>query len=216
MKDEKGRKLSAKEQKRLEAFEATCERLANEGYTKSDLVISIGKANLFALLLAIPLVVVGVLLFRWANPDMSLAPNLPKELWLTLLYFLGFLLLIVVHELIHGLTWSLFAEHHFKDIDFGLMVESFTPYCTCATPLRKTQYILGALMPCLVLGIIPSVIGILMGWPALLWVGIIMTLSASGDLMITAKVLGHKPKKESKEVLVFDHPTQAGSVIFEK
>ena len=47
MKKEKDRKLSPKEQKRLNVFEETCERLSQEGYKKTDLTIGIVKANLF-------------------------------------------------------------------------------------------------------------------------------------------------------------------------
>lgn len=212
MNEEKNRKLSAKEQKRLEVFEETCERFMKQGYKRTDLTIGIVKANLFVLLLAIPVVALGVLLFVWRNPVSLLAPD-PLS---SLLFIIVFVALIVAHELIHGLTWSLFAEHHFKDIDFGFMKEYLTPYCTCAVPLSKGHYILGALMPCLILGIIPTVLGILLGSPLLFWTGIIMTLSAGGDIMIVWKLLRYKKQPESKESLIYDHPTQAGSVIFEK
>ena len=212
MEEEKNRKLSAKEQRRLNVFEATCERLLEEGYTKTNLTIGIVKANLFVLLLAIPVVATGVLLFVWRNPIGLLRPTPYGSLWFIVL----FVLLIVVHELLHGLTWSLFSEHHFKDIDFGFMKEYLTPYCTCALPLSKGYYILGALMPCIVLGIIPAALGILLGSCLWFWIGIIMILSAGGDLMIVWKVLRFKKQPESQEVLIYDHPTQAGSVIFER
>ena len=212
MKEEKNRKLSAKEQKRLNVFEETCERLSQEGYKRNDLTISIVKANLFVFLLAIPVVAIGVLLFAWKNPISLLTPN-PRG---SLLVIVLFMVLIVVHELIHGLTWSLYAEHHFKDIEFGFMKEYLTPYCTCTTPLPKSHYIMGALMPCIVLGILPTAIGILLGSSLFFWIGIIMILSAGGDIMIVWKVLAFKKQDESKEVLIYDHPTQAGSVIFER
>lgn len=212
MKEEKNRKLSAKEQKRLNVFEETCERLSQEGYKKTDLTISIVKANIIVLLLAIPVVAVGVLLFTWKNPVSMLRPT-PQG---SILFVALFMVLIVVHELVHGLTWSVYAEHHFKDIDFGFMKEYLTPYCTCSTPLPKRQYIMGALMPCIVLGIIPTVIGILLGSSLLFWIGIIMTLSAGGDIMIVCKVVAFKEQSDFKEVLIYDHPTQAGSVIFER
>lgn len=63
MKSEKNRKLSAKEQRRLNVFEETCERLSEESYKKTDLTIGIVKANLFVFLLAIPVIAIGVLLF---------------------------------------------------------------------------------------------------------------------------------------------------------
>ncbi len=212
MKSEKNRKLSAKEQRRLNVFEETCERLSQEGYKKTDLTISIVKANLFVVLLAIPVVAIGVLLFAWKNPISLLTPSPHGSLLFVVLFFV----LVVVHELIHGLTWSLYAEHHFKNIEFGFMKEYLTPYCTCTTPLLKSHYIMGALMPCVVLGILPMAIGILLGSHLLFWIGIVMILAAGGDIMIVIKVLAYKSQRDSKEILVYDHPTQAGSVIFEK
>ena len=212
MKEEKDRKLSAKEQKRLAVFEETCERLSREGYKKKDLTIGIVKANLFVFLLAIPVVAIGVLLFAWRNPISLLTPTPHGSLLFIVLLFV----LIVAHELIHGLTWSIYAEHHFKDIEFGFMKEYLTPYCTCTTPLLKSHYIIGALMPCIILGLLPTMIGILMGSHLLFWTGIVMILSAGGDIMIVWKVLAFKKQDESKEILIYDHPTQAGSVIFEK
>lgn len=212
MKSEETRKLSAREQKRLEVFDETCERLIREGYRRTNLTIGIVKANIIVLLLAIPVIAVGVLLFTLMNPVSVLRPT-PQG---SILFVALFIVLIVVHELIHGLTWSVYAEHHFKDIDFGFMKEYLTPYCTCSTPLPKRHYILGALMPCMVLGIIPAVIGILLGSSLLFWIGIVMTLSACGDIMIVCKVVAFKKQPDSKEVLIYDHPTQAGSVIFER
>lgn len=176
------------------------------------MTIGIAKANLFVLLLAIPVVGISVLLFVWRNPIGLLRPSPQGSLWFIAL----FMVLVVVHELLHGLTWSLFSEHHFMDIDFGFMKEYLTPYCTCAVPLSKSHYILGALMPCIVLGIIPTALGILFGSYFWFWTGIIMILSAGGDLMIVWKLLRFKKQPESQEVLIYDHPTQAGSVIFEK
>ena len=212
MKSEETRKLSAKEQRRQDVFDETCEKLIREGYRKNDLTIGIVKANILVLLLAIPVIAIGVLLFALKNPISLLTP-IPQG---SLLFIVLFVVLIVVHELIHGLTWSIFSEHHFKDIDFGFMKELLTPYCTCSTPLQKSHYILGALMPCIVLGLIPTVIGILIGSHLMFWVGIVMILSAGGDIMIVCKVLAFKKQPGSKGILIYDHPTQAGSVIFEK
>jgi hypothetical protein len=119
-----------------------------------------------------------------------------------------------VHELIHGLTWSFFTPHGFKDIDFGIMRDSLTPYCTCKMPLPKGQYIVGALMPLIVFGIIPIVVAFCTGWIGFLYLGILMTVSAAGDVMIVVKALRHKSTAD--ETLLYDHPTEAGSVIFER
>ena len=58
--EKKTRKLSDKEQKRLAVFESTCERLLGQGYKMTNLTIDIVKANIIVMLLAIPVVVVGI------------------------------------------------------------------------------------------------------------------------------------------------------------
>ena len=68
-------------------------------------------------------VLFGVLLFLWKNPLCQLFnPTFQGAL----LFIVSFIVLVVAHEFIHGLTWSMFSEHHFKDIDFGFMKEFFT------------------------------------------------------------------------------------------
>ena len=57
--NEKEKKLTEAEQKRAEQFARISEQMAQQGYTRHDLTIGIGKANLFAVLLLIPLAVIG-------------------------------------------------------------------------------------------------------------------------------------------------------------
>ena len=65
-----------------------------------------------------------------------------------------FVMLVVVHELIHGITWGCYTKDHFKSIDFGIIWAMLTLYCTCKTPLKKSAYIVGSIMPMIVLGFI--------------------------------------------------------------
>ena len=44
--------------------------------------------------------------------------------------------------------------------------------------------------------------------------GVIMTASAAGDILIVLKILRYKSR--AKDVVYMDHPTEAGGVIFER
>ena len=116
--------------------------------------------------------------------------------------------------MIHSVGSHPFAAHGFKDIEFGFMKQYLTPYCTCLVPLTKGQYIFGALLPCVALGVIPMIVAILAGSFPLLFLGIVMTDSAAGDMLIVWKILRYRSEKN--EIVYMDHPTQAGGVIFEK
>ena len=209
---EKNRKYSAAEQRRFDRFTKICEELKEKGYRQVDLTVGIVRANIFAVVLAIPVYVIGYFLFFWKNRFSGIDPDKMSLgfLWFFLLYFA----LIFVHEGLHGITWAMFSENHMKDIEFGFMAAYLTPYCTCTNPLKKGPYILGALMPLIVLGILPTVIAIFTG--SFLWlnIGLIMIVSAGGDILIVLQILRYKTT--AKEICYYDHPTQAGGVIFEK
>ena len=209
-KREKSRKLSPAEERRLRAFEALAESMGARGYRRVELTVGIVKANVFAVVLLIPLLIVGIGLFLLINrgAGRGFAGMNP------LVFFVLLFALIVIHELIHGLSWAIFAEHHWKDIEFGFMKQYLTPYCTCTVPLDKGPYIFGALMPLIILGIVPMIIGIVTGSIFVLSVGILMTDAAAGDILIVWKLLRYK--STAKHVVYMDHPTQAGGVIFEK
>ena len=123
------------------------------------------------------------------------------------------LFLTVVHELIHGLTWGLFAKERFKSIEFGVIWKMLTPYCTCKEPLKKNQYIVGSLMPCLILGILPCIISWFNQNIWVLLMGVIMIMGAGGDLLISKMILSSKNRQSG---LYLDHPTEVGLVVFTK
>ena len=211
-KTEKDRALSEAEQRRLDHFEKVKQDLLDQGYTVKELTIGIVRANVYVLLMAIPVLIVTLVpFFLLHHGEPFLTAHSFRGL---LLELLALLVLVVVHELIHGLTWGICSQNHFKDIEFGFMKEYLTPYCTCSVPLGKGQYVLGALMPLITLGIIPAVIAIITGWFPLLFLSIVMILAAGGDVMIVAKLLSYHT--DAKEMLIYDHPTQAGSVVFER
>lgn len=207
---EKGRALTPAEQKRLDKFEALSAQMIEQGYRRVELTVSIVKANVFAIVLLIPLFIIGFGLFFLRNRTFS-GSFTPATM---LLLLLAFLALIVIHELTHGAGWAIFAEHGSRDIEFGFMKQYLTPYCTCLVPLTKGQYIFGALLPCVLLGVVPMIAAILLGSLPLLFLGIVMTDSAAGDMLIVWKILRYG--SEGKQIVYMDHPTQAGGVIFEK
>ncbi|MBQ3266635.1 MAG: DUF3267 domain-containing protein, partial [Atopobiaceae bacterium] len=188
----------------------TCSELAAQGYRRVDLSISIFWANVVAVVAFFLLFVTLVPLYHLVYPEGDFSVS---GVWF-FVYLVALIALIVVHELIHGLTWSRFVPGGFADIEFGIMGDSLTPYCTCKTPLQRKAYMMGALAPLVVLGIIPIAVAFCIGSVVLLFVGIFMVDGAVGDIMIVLKLLTHR--SQTDDVLIFDHPTEAGCVVFER
>ncbi|WP_018626985.1 DUF3267 domain-containing protein [Niabella aurantiaca] len=191
---------------------------AEDKYEKELRIIDLRRANGFALLtVLIALVIFGIPYYCiWSG---QFTPDHIKETFRHLTTRYKYLLVlmplvmviagIVFHELIHGLTWSLFTRRGHRSIKYGILWKYATPYCHCKEPLEVRHYVLGALMPAIVLGVLPSIAAVITGCFYLLVWGIFFIMGATGDFMIV-----HLLRNEEKGALVLDHPSEAGCYIY--
>ena len=191
-----------------------------ENYTKEKLTVDVVYANIFALFLFIPIIAsFGIpyyLIWQEKFSIDSLKSFLDNLSFLgfgfgTLSFFISLAAGIILHELIHGISWAFFTEKGFKSIKFGIMWTMLTPYCHCKEPLKIKHYIFGAVMPGILLGIVPAIIAILIGSPPLLVFSIIFTGAAGGDFIMVYRL-----RNESMNSLVQDHPSEIGCYIYRK
>lgn len=117
---------------------------------------------------------------------------------------------IIAHELIHGFTWMFAARLPFAKMKFGFQWKSLTPYAHCTVPIRKDAYILGTLMPAVVLGFVPFLGSLINGNGWLLMFGVLFTFAAVGDFLIIRMI-----RSVRSDALVADHPEQAGCYVYE-
>ena len=203
--------LSEREKARAASFQVMSDDLRKQGYRQYSLAVGIDTANKLALGMMLPVFALSMALYVMHNPDGGVGFRSLSD---SLLFIGGLLLLTVLHELVHGVTWSFFAENGMKDMEFGILRDSLTPYCTCLRPLKKAGYITGALMPLVLTGIVPTVIGILTGSFLLVLIGSVMITSAAGDILIVFTLLKHK--SDSQDQIICDLPVQAGCMLFER
>ncbi len=209
MADDK-RKLTEKELKRKNDFEKLNSEMQQKGYKIKNMTINIRQANFLGPLSMLPFIALKFLFYYNVNGF-----DLDCLSWGFLVALLMLILcLSILHELIHGITWSLFAKNHFHSIDFGFIWSSFSPYCTCSEPLEKWQYLLGTAMPTLVLGGGAAVVSVMTNQLLLFILAEFMIISGGGDFLIILKsMLYHTDKQES---VYCDHPYECGFVVFEK
>jgi len=178
-----------------------------------------GEANLYAAVFVIPIVLLLGLpyYFLWLR-DLNLDTLIDffrnnlylgkfSILWMLITLLAG----IILHELIHGLTFLLFCKKGIRSIEFGIMWQYLAPYCHCKEPLAVRSYIIGALMPAIVLGLVPAGIGLITGKLIALVFGMVFLIAAGGDFLIVWLLRG-----QPKESLVLDHESKVGCYILEK
>jgi len=175
-----------------------------------NLSISIEKANVYSLIFALPLAALLVVLYvlRWEVGGAIAGFNSLFGAFLT--FLIVFLAGVVLHELIHGLTWVFFGRKPLRAIQFGFQLKTLTPYAHCTEPMGVNAYRIGTAMPGILLGLLPALLGIMNGNGWLLAFGVLFTMAAGGDFLILWLL-----KDVDRRKLVEDHPTRAGCYILD-
>ena len=187
----------------------------SKDYQKEKLTINLYWANIFSFLILVPIALIfGLPYYLLWIDDIDAFFSLWKDK-ISSIGLLGFLLVpifgVIIHELIHGVTWARYTDNGFKSIKFGILWKMLTPYCHCKEPLRVKHYVMGAIAPAIILGFIPSVVAIIIGNFGLLIFGLVFTVVAAGDFLIINLL-----RKENKDDFVEDHPSEAGCYIYRK
>lgn len=176
--------------------------------TKQDVSINLSTANLYSILLIPGVLLLAVpfgLIWSWRlvlagfgqfMEPLSLLPALIGG--------------IVIHELLHGIGWAIFGRLPWSKLRFGFKLSTLTPYAHVTTALPVRAYRWGAALPCLVLGILPIMIGTVSGSGWLLAFGLFFTLAAAGDLLILWVI-----RRIPTDKYVEDHPSRAGCFVLD-
>jgi hypothetical protein len=172
---------------------------------KRDLSISMDRANVIVMLISIPVILLQFAVFLMLHGTEGLRLTLN-----TALLIAAVLLGIVVHELIHGLSWVIFGRKPFSAIKFGFQWKTLTPYAHLKEPVEVNAYRLGAFLPGFILGILIYILSLVFGNGDLFWFSLVHTSAAGGDWLILWLIRNVRAGMQ-----VEDHPTNAGCYVLE-
>lgn len=170
-----------------------------------DRSFSLLKANLSALVLVGPPVLLALVAFvSFHGWSVLYTPVYEHPYLSVLLLFVG----ILAHEALHAIAWKMTAHPPKGAVRLGFYWKALTPYAHCSVPMSAKNYQIGAATPGIVLGAIPMLIALVMGWGAWMMFGMLFTIAAGGDALILWLLRDVSGKR-----MVKDHPTKAGCLL---
>ncbi len=174
--------------------------------TQNKKTFKMAKANFMALIYGIPMIVILILPYYLIHDFES--TNQIRDFFKLNTFIPSIIIGIIVHEAIHGITWSLAAKIPLSSIKFGFQIKTLTPFAHCKVPINIIAYRIGTLMPFLILGIAPYFYSLISQNPIVLGFGLFFSFVAIGDLMILWIT-----KDVAKDKNVQDHPTEGGVIV---
>jgi hypothetical protein len=174
---------------------------------KTDRSMSISAASLFAIVIVIPAVGLLAVLYStvWGMEDFF---DGFRDFFAWKSFIPSLLIGVPVHEGIHALTWMWLGKIPKEHIKFG--VKQLTPYTHCEVPIPSRVYRVGAIMPAVIQGFLPYLIGLSTGQGWFTAFGLTFIFAAGGDYLILWILRGVKP-----DVMVEDHPSRVGCYVYE-
>ena len=176
-----------------------------------EYTVSIIKANAFALLIILVVIVVSAfIIINWKI-------SFTKEYFLVHVInfkmiagiYLFLFLSIILHELIHAAIFLVFCKNKKNSVKIGFKKELLTPYCYCREKLKLWQYAIGIIGPCIFLGIIPYIIAMFYKNVLILFLGGLNIAAAAGDILILYLLI----KYGKINAWVRDHPIECGFIM---
>ena len=176
-----------------------------------DRSVSIPLANVlagaFALVLAPPM----VLLYGRVAQESILTVLDGDPGWGTITAVIaGILGGTYLHELIHATSFRRIGRASKAAVGIGVHWKVLTPYAWCKEPISAAAYRWAAVLPGIILGVIPFLVSLIVTEAWLAAWGIFFTLSASGDFLVLWLIRDLAPA-----TWIIDHPSRCGCAIVE-
>jgi hypothetical protein len=173
-----------------------------------DATLSFLMANVVSLI-SIPL---AYGLFFWPYTQLWKRPLLSQQITITAPLLVAFVMVfigsVILHEALHAVGYVWLGKARRDEIKFGFSWRGLAPYAHCKKAMPVRAYRWSVLLPGLLLGVLPGVLGLLTGAGWLIVYGGLMLVAAGGDTAVLLAIR-HIPGN----VLVLDHPSKVGCQI---
>lgn len=181
--------------------------LLQEGYKEKDVTFTAKKATALGLLYSLPFIMILILIYRFLLVGRAhLTEITVPSFYLT--FFAIVVITVMIHELLHGIGWAFSSGNGWNVVRFN--ISALMPSCTCKSVLEKRQYLIGALLPLIVLGTVSVLFLVIYPGTISFLTMIVNFVAAGADLIIAFNV-----SKEENSLIV-DHPIEAGYIAFYK
>ena len=175
-----------------------------------DRSISLGRANLLALAISIPVAAVLWVAYSMLQSGRPLSAPLMSPPGLASL-LAAIVIAVPLHEAIHALAWAVCGRVALRRVKFGMATRTLNPYAHLLDPIPARAYRWGTAMPGLILGLLPCLAALAAGSAWWMLFGLTLTLAAGGDLLVLWLLRGVDPRSR-----VLDHPSRAGCLVMER
>jgi hypothetical protein len=115
----------------------------------------------------------------WVERELFAFPGDPPR-WVIVL---GLALSLGLHELLHAVGYAVFGRVPWRQIEFGVRWSQLIVYARSRVPVARPAYCKALMLPTIVLGVVPAVVGLSLGIGWMTLYGFFLVVLATGDFI---------------------------------
>ncbi|MFF2754499.1 DUF3267 domain-containing protein [Psychrobacillus sp. NPDC058041] len=173
----------------------------------SIIEIDLKKVAWSNLFLTLFLSIFGLFFYAWLYDGFTITFSFLDFL----LFFIGYALLIVLHEFFHLIGFRLFGNVSWGCMDYGLNLKLGIAYATTKVPLSNKAMKRALLLPFWMTGILPMLLGYFVESPSLVLLGAWLIAGAVGDFAMYKELRKYPP-----DVFIKDDPVKPKLYVLRK
>lgn len=108
---------------------------------------------------------------------------------INLFSFVAIFLWLFLHEILHGIGFLSLGKVKRKNVVFGAELEKGIFYCMCKEKISKVNILIALMLPLVLIGIIPYIIGICISNDLLVLLAIFNISGSVGDILMMMDIL---------------------------
>lgn len=125
-------------------------------------------------------------------------------------FIIGYILLIILHELFHLIGFVVFGKVPLASLTYGLELSKGYAYATTNSPLQNKDMRKVLLLPFWMTAVIPTVIGFTIEDQVLVLLGAMLAAGAAGDFFMYREL-----RKEKDEAWILDDPSSPRLYVYD-
>ncbi|MCL2816549.1 MAG: hypothetical protein FWD23_18280 [Oscillospiraceae bacterium] len=161
-------------------------------YNITEKFMTVKKANLFSLLLLLPIYAAGIAVYLLWRDYANIFATVFKWTFLLEIFILAFgvFLFLGLAIIVKSILLSVFAEGGFDSVKFKIITDTQKPYCCLTEPVKVRQYQLCLAAYILIIGVAPYVISVLIGDFIVVLASFVCAYFAASDILMLIFLFG--------------------------
>lgn len=157
------------------------------------------------------LTIILLFVFVFLNSFIHQRFSLSFSIWHIIIFIVGYVVLIVIHEAFHLLGFMLFGKVKYQQLDYGLNLKLGVAYATTKKPLENRAMKKALMLPFWTTGVVPSILGFTLDNFILVSLGALLIAGAIGDFYMYKEL-----KKYPNDAYVKDDPKLPKLYVYTK